>query len=1219
MKNLLRFVFAALAAMAGFGASADEVTVAAGETLEVSDTKSDKVMNYTVYGELLFTGYGGRDELDKSGSTVVVKDGGTLNLKCNGNYDAGITLNSGASITVEKGGQLLESNTSLIGRNTAGLIYLDGGSLSMKSTSVDNNDYLPYLQLANGATITGGTIGFGWATESWGARTGYLSKMSVTGTSPSYINTDKMYLGGCNPATLEAITNAGKTISNVLGLELTVNEVSDDDASDLIVNAEVVQHSSLVDWPADQYQIEKKGAGTVEFTKTVGSTMGLKISEGTVKLSGAAKIDGPTLLFNGGTLDLGATTGNNPAAISVTADSTLKVGEGSVIALNSLTVAEGVKLTIDGDLTLATVTSGALDEDTLGKIVYNGVAGTLSVTDGRLLPAGGTLTVTFVGLNGETLKTEEVEMGEDATAPEAPAVEGYRFTGWDKEYTAIVRNTTVTARYVKVWTVVFYGYDRVTVLSSQTIDEGTDATPPEAPAVEGYRFTGWDGTYTEVAADECVYAIYKAAGDLDDEAAAALAAKGVGYVWNGGANGTWDGASANWLDKSGAAAAWADGETAAIAYDASVTLSGDKTVAGLYVNGDATIGGGDTLTFADGAKVEFNSDSQVTIDSGVAFAGSFTQAKTAMTELTAPALTMADQLLFPGVQLKLIATNTMSLVACRERDNGGWSSTGTLNNFYYRSAATGNYGHGDGIYEFTMAEDGESASFEVMVGVYNYDHPFGAKVVLTQQDDGVHGYVERVRYLLTGYVYDWRTSLDDETMIADTAGAPEVTLLTTTDAVLAFTEKYAMSITDWKVKFNPCVYTDATKTVVNGEFTDDNTITVNVGDFVLNGTATLGGQRVTADGGRIVIGSDGDVVFNNEKNSTDTLVVKGKLTVNARAALPNNAGSTTVENGGDVTFNFGGYYENGVSGSAPITIMTGGVVRVTRTQQLGTNKPFTLDGGELVSSIATTDYKMLASPKSLTLKDGARISGTVFGLGVSSYSHANTTPVSVEGTTPSYIASDALVLGRDENLADDQSNKRIEGGDMTVNDVTGDAASDLVISAKVVQNGAITITEATRAIYGFIKKGAGTLEFANELDFDGTIYAEAGTIKFTGAKAMVGETEVGMDLVFTNGNAKVDFGTSENTLNAIDVAEDATVNIERGAKITASSLTVAEGKKITLTGTMGKQALKVTTALDADTLARIKYVDANGNEKSVTQDAEGYICPPGAGLVLIIR
>ena len=59
-------------------------------------------------------------------------------------------------------------------------------------------------------------------------------------------------------------------------------------------------------------------------------------------------------------------------------------------------------------------------------------------------------TVTFVGKDGETLKTETVVEGGAATAPEAPAVDGFEFKGWDVAFDNITGDLTVTAIYEEI-------------------------------------------------------------------------------------------------------------------------------------------------------------------------------------------------------------------------------------------------------------------------------------------------------------------------------------------------------------------------------------------------------------------------------------------------------------------------------------------------------------------------------------------------------------------------------------------------------------------------------------------------------------------------------------------------------------------------------------------------------------------------------------------------
>ena len=58
-------------------------------------------------------------------------------------------------------------------------------------------------------------------------------------------------------------------------------------------------------------------------------------------------------------------------------------------------------------------------------------------------------TVTFMDGQGKTLKTEKVESGKAATAPAAPKRSGYTFTGWDKDFSKVTADLTVTAKWKK--------------------------------------------------------------------------------------------------------------------------------------------------------------------------------------------------------------------------------------------------------------------------------------------------------------------------------------------------------------------------------------------------------------------------------------------------------------------------------------------------------------------------------------------------------------------------------------------------------------------------------------------------------------------------------------------------------------------------------------------------------------------------------------------------
>ena len=118
-------------------------------------------------------------------------------------------------------------------------------------------------------------------------------------------------------------------------------------------------------------------------------------------------------------------------------------------------------------------------------------------------------TVTFLDKDGNLIEEQYVVKGEGAVAPEAPEVEGYTFTGWDKDFSAVEEDMVITAQYaINTYTVRFFDIDEE-LLDEQTVNWNEAATAPQAPEVEGYIFTGWSEYFDHVTCDIDVYALYK--------------------------------------------------------------------------------------------------------------------------------------------------------------------------------------------------------------------------------------------------------------------------------------------------------------------------------------------------------------------------------------------------------------------------------------------------------------------------------------------------------------------------------------------------------------------------------------------------------------------------------------------------------------------------------------------------------------------------------------
>ena len=125
--------------------------------------------------------------------------------------------------------------------------------------------------------------------------------------------------------------------------------------------------------------------------------------------------------------------------------------------------------------------------------------------------------VEFVDWDGTVLATMKVPDGEAATAPADPVREGYTFIGWDKDFSSVTEDMTVTAQYqINRYQVRFYDWDD-TLLKTDSVDYQSAATAPADPVREGYTFIGWDKDFSSITADLDVHAQYEEGADKEFE------------------------------------------------------------------------------------------------------------------------------------------------------------------------------------------------------------------------------------------------------------------------------------------------------------------------------------------------------------------------------------------------------------------------------------------------------------------------------------------------------------------------------------------------------------------------------------------------------------------------------------------------------------------------------------------------------------------------------
>lgn len=116
--------------------------------------------------------------------------------------------------------------------------------------------------------------------------------------------------------------------------------------------------------------------------------------------------------------------------------------------------------------------------------------------------------VTFVDYDGSIIDVKRADVNGSVTAPVDPSRNGYRFTGWNTSFTHLAADLTVKAEYIKQYKVTFMKADK-TVLKEVTVDVGASVTAPSAPSLEGYDFKGWDSVLTNVTSDMTVTPIYQ--------------------------------------------------------------------------------------------------------------------------------------------------------------------------------------------------------------------------------------------------------------------------------------------------------------------------------------------------------------------------------------------------------------------------------------------------------------------------------------------------------------------------------------------------------------------------------------------------------------------------------------------------------------------------------------------------------------------------------------
>ncbi len=884
-------------------------------------------------------------------------------------------------------------------------------------------------------------------------------------------------------------------------------------------------------------------------------------------------------------------------------------------------------------------------------------------------------TVTFVDKDGNIIDTDVVEGGEaGAVAPEPPAYDGYRFYAWDKDFSKVREDMTVTALYHRLCTVTFVNPDGTVLKTETNVEETHAATAPDMTGkkYEGEVFLGWDVEFSCITGDLTVTAAYGTVPDAVQAVVNAGTLPADALIWYDEENDIWDDTTKNWYTPQGLATKWVPGKTAVFITAGEVSVSGEKTVSGIIVdcNAPVTFTGGD-LVFVDGGFIQYNREhGKARFECGVTAAGKLEQK---LRPKEADVVTKLDEEVFLSVdeERKILPAGASLENVFAFTAETYYQSSSTTPKINARTITNSGLGErSEGIYDWVYDEAAGTASCQIRLISWPTYHQYyritGVKLLLREDETGVYARAGYIKTVLSPSS-DPGVNIDFDALTEETTVSPL--------KYFGIPTLYGAGVVFDSSDYNDCVRiygftstvvdvlpTDVT-TEIAGPLSVGSELSVACGAFKTAASAVINaGNEI-----KFPIHVGNNVTFSygistEQKFSSEITQISGTtggVVEFAKSCLVYLCGDGKIypktEIYGDVMLGgkVNGYHrfyntprvdicEGGVlrlgesygpygQRDSRIYCQEGGTVIVFEPGAMGTQDIIlSIDGGRLLFDMSDADTDNLNADnfgKNLHLLNGATVEGSVM-------TWAWTDPtgfwmqienkLTVSGSEPSYFNVEKIRFGKkDSGIGTSRDKMPIE--QLIVADVTGDENPDFYVSSTMYLNPDHKWAEAESLEYcGIEKTGAGTVLFTGTNSvLAGSFKVKEGTVAF-GMHASGNKSSLDGMALWMQGGA-VDFGVSESDFTELKLDEDSAFVAKKGARITftdSSEVEWAEGKQLLLSGDFGRKTFRVGTSADALTeaqLAQIRCLRTNGKTSAVALSGDGYLLPPWEGFNIILR